>query len=119
MFQLDEFEKLDYTSQLTDLKNQVQLKEQQLGKTFFLLEQFDEKKKVLNSFFFSEQLKTQLCQKQELLEQEQNAEKETIAEDDVDAEESSGFIQTFENRLNIMQEEHDVYVDKCKLCSTQ
>lgn len=45
MFQLDEFEKLDYTSQLTDLKNQVQLKEQQLGKTFFLLEQFDEKKK--------------------------------------------------------------------------
>ena len=52
MFQLDEFEKLDYTSQLTDLKNQVQLKEQQLGKTFFLLEQFDEKKKVLNSFFF-------------------------------------------------------------------
>ena len=66
-------------------------------------------------FFFSEQLKTQLCQKQELLEQEQNAEKETIAEDDVDAEESSGFIQTFENRLNIMQEEHDVYVDKCKL----
>ena len=52
MFQLDEFEKLDYTSQLTDLKNQVQLKEQQLGKTFFLLEQFDEKRKVLNSFFF-------------------------------------------------------------------
>ena len=72
------------------------------------------------NFFFSEQLKTQLCQKQELLEQEQNAEKETIAEDDVDdTEESSGFIQTFENRLNIMQEEHDVYVDKCKLCSTQ
>ena len=74
---------------------------------------------MLNSFFFAEQLKTQLCQNQELLEQEQNAEKETIAEDNIDAEESSGFIQTFENRLNIMQEEHDVYVDKCKLCSTQ
>ena len=45
VFQLDEFEKLDYTSQLTDLKNQVQLKEQQLGKTFFQLERFDEEKK--------------------------------------------------------------------------
>ena len=51
MFQLDEFEKLDYTSQLTDLKNQVQLKEQQLGKTFFLLGRFDEKKSVKIIFF--------------------------------------------------------------------
>ena len=78
------------------------------------------KKSVKILFFFSEQLRTQLCQKQESLEHEQNTEKETIAEDDVDGDdndfdqESSGFIQTFENRLNIMQEEHEVYVDKCK-----
>ena len=51
MFQLDEFEKLDYTSQLTDLKNQVQSKEQQLGKTFFQLERFDEKKSDKIYFF--------------------------------------------------------------------
>ena len=63
MFQLDEFEKLDYTSQLTDLKNQVQLKEQQLGKTFFLLEQFDEKRKVLNSFFFFRTTKNSIMPK--------------------------------------------------------
>ena len=56
-----------------------------------------------------------------MLEQEQNAEKDTITEDDddIDQEESSGIIQTFENRLNIMQEEHEDYVDKCKFIFMQ
>ena len=39
-FQLDEFDKLDYSTRLKDLNNQVQLKEQQLGKTHFQLQRF-------------------------------------------------------------------------------
>jgi ABC-type phosphate transport system auxiliary subunit len=74
---LDEFDKLDYTTRLNDLKHQVQSKEEQL-----------------------EQLRLQISQKQN--------------ETDIDEVEASGIIKTLENRLNILQDEHEELVEKLR-----
>ena len=56
----------------------------------------------MNKFFnfFPEQLRLQISQKQN--------------ETDIDEVEASGIIKTLENRLNILQDEHEELVEKCK-----
>ena len=62
-----------------------------LGAHFFLRTLFH---------FFPEQLRLQISQKQN--------------EPDIDEVEASGIIKTLENRLNILQDEHEELVEKCK-----